>query len=51
MRSHTPSAEMFELDVVRDTYPQKRADALVLMSEHLLKTLDKGLLPLAAGDR
>lgn len=34
-----------------DRFLQKRADALVLMSEHLLATLDQGLTPLAGGDK
>ncbi len=34
-----------------DTFPQKRADALVLMSEHFLSTMDDGLKPLSGGDK
>lgn len=38
-----------------ETFTQKRADALVLMSEHLLATLDRGsspqLTPLSGGDK
>ena len=34
-----------------DTCTQKRADALVLMSEHLLATLDRGPVPLPGGEK
>ena len=34
-----------------DTFSQKRADALVLMSEHFLSTMDEGLKPLSGGDK
>ena len=45
------SADTFALDTVTYTFPQKRADALLLMSEHLLSTLGQGLSPLAGGDK
>jgi len=38
-------------DLAADTFTQKRADALVLMSEHLLATLDRGLSPLPGGEK
>ena len=38
-------------EMVADTFTQKRADALVLMSEHLLATLDRGLVPLPGGEK
>jgi cell division septation protein DedD len=33
------------------TFPQKRADALMLMVEHALQTMHDGLAPMAAADR
>ncbi len=50
-RSKNDSAETFSPIESMDSYEQLRADALVLMSEHLLATMDQGVSSLAAGDK
>ena len=45
------SAETFVHTGSLDAYQQLRADALVLMSEHLLATLDQGVVSLTGGDK
>ena len=40
-----------EADEEPDTFPQKRADALVRMAEHTLATAADGPVPLAGGDK
>ena len=42
---------MFSATQYSDTFSQKRADALVLMSEHFLSTMDDGIKPLSGGDK
>ena len=49
--SENDSAETFSDIDSMDSYEQLRADALVLMSEHLLATMDQGISPLAGADR